>query len=524
MKITLAGTDLSGRYYDDTQLTGVSIELHAFDLEIGLGTIVVPDPAGTDAFAAGREMRIDEGTTCLVRGFIGDSQTTRGAQPLVARQWSYSVEDPNALITSIRATHTRPSESDYARVMAFAAADIPSIDTSWVLNANLVTLPATVYSSDNVWTDLQNDTVSYAGKTLFIHDTAAGVRHLHYHRLIDGHTCGLSISDVPGAYNGTTVFAPGSPTLRRLTNSLWNDVSADAGAAPIVVTDSTSITNHNADGRHHQLSSTFTAGSVADLTTQANRFLADNKEPTDTWLVTIGPLDATALALIRVGDLITVTSQLLGVTAATSRIAHMTLNYLGALLWEAVLEITSPIRLPSGAIGGHTGGGASGPGAGGGGGGSSGGGGCLTMYFEMNSGSVSGVTQSPVWDTWYDFTKSVITSIPAALGLSIDGANQVLTATADGMWLFEVYGLPTPDATAINEIISTNSSKQGGSRVLGPATDTIATKLITYQTFDIVAMQAGGTFYPTAYTKLATAGAGYIPFSYMLITVSRLCG
>src|SRR4029077_10925932 len=234
--------------------------------------------------------------------------------------------DPNAILDGFRVIRSRPAETDYARVIAFAALDLASwsVDTTWVLSASSVTMPAKNYSGTG-WSELITDLVEFTGKTLFVHDKAFGGRCLHYHLLTSGHTCGLTISDVPSAVDGITVFAPQSPTRTKTSMDLRNDIMGrDQAGRTSTATDATSITTHDADGLQHQELYDFEAGSQADLDVKTAALLASNKEDTITYRCTIGPLDGTALSRIRVGDYITTTSSVMGLTASAQRISHIT--------------------------------------------------------------------------------------------------------------------------------------------------------------------------------------------------------
>jgi hypothetical protein len=100
----------------------------------------------------------------------------------------------------------------------------------------------------------------------------------------------------------------------------------------------------------HQALIDFEANSQADLNAKTAAYLASLKDDRDTWTLGIGPLDEDALALIRVGDLIPVTSSVMGLSASTQRIAHMTLAPIigeggrAGAGWFATLEIGAPVR------------------------------------------------------------------------------------------------------------------------------------------------------------------------------------
>ena len=353
MDITLAGGAVTYEPNDD-QLGRVSLEFAAFDGEVGVGQLPVPDSAAALTVADGRAARVVEIATRLTDGFILDQDRVRGPQPAgTAREHTFSVQDANALLDGFRIARSRPSETDYARVIAFAAADGPTWDTTWVLNVNTVTMNAKRYYGDGGWTsELIPDLVDFTGKTLFLHDKAGGGRCLHYHNLTSGHTCGLTISDVPSAVNGTTVFAPGQPTRNRTSVDLRNSIKGvDQAGRRSIQADGASIAAHDADGLQHEAQVSFDATSQSDLGVKVAAYLASFKDERDTYTCTIGPLDATALSLIRVGDLVTTTSSVMGLTASAQRIAHMTLSVWSGIdgppapgLWQALLELGAPIR------------------------------------------------------------------------------------------------------------------------------------------------------------------------------------
>lgn len=347
MIVTIAGGAFTFSPNDD-ELTGINLEFAAFDGEIGNGQFPMPDPSAAATMTTGRQFKVVEGSALLTDGLIIDNDRQRGPFRVgTQREYGVSVQDANALLDGFRIFRHRTAETDYARVMAFAAADGPAWDTTWVLNANTVTMPVKLYDSDGGWTsELIPDLIDFTGKTLFLHDKAIGGRCLHYHNLTSGHTCGLTISDVVGALSATC-FAPQDPMRQRTSVDLRNDILArDQTGRTATATDSTSITTHDADGLQHQALLSLEANSQADLQLQTNAYLASFKDDRDTWTCSIGPLDDTALALIRVGDLITTTSAVMGLSASPQRIAHMRQRPAGVApgKWMAELELGAPIR------------------------------------------------------------------------------------------------------------------------------------------------------------------------------------
>lgn len=353
MDISLAGSAVTYRP-DDDQLGSLSIEFAAFDGEVGTGQLPVPDPLAGISVLDGRSVRIEDGSTRLTDGFIIDQDRDRGPMPAAtARVHTFSIQDANALLGGFRVTRTRPAETDVARVMAFAAADLPALDTTWVLNVETVTMPAKTYDTDGGWADLISDLVEFTGKTLFVVDATDGSgRELHYHNLTSGNSCGLSISDQQRGGLADTVFAPIEPRRQRTSIDLRNDVlGRDQTGRTSLATDATSISQHDADGLQHQTLQQFDAVSQADLDVKTAAYLASQKAERDTYTCQIGPLDGDDLALIRVGDIITVTSSVMGLTASPQRIAHMTLQpaigeggTVAEGYWFAALEMGAPVR------------------------------------------------------------------------------------------------------------------------------------------------------------------------------------
>jgi hypothetical protein len=350
--VTIAGSAFTF-LPNDTELGGINLEFAAFDGVIGSGQFPIPDPASSLTPVTGRQFRVDEGSALLTDGFMIDWDRLRG--PFVVgtqREYPISVQDANALLGGFRVEVSRPSETDYARVIAMAGIFGSTLgvawDTTWVLNASTVTMPAKKYSSDSGFGELIIDLVEFTGKTMFLHDKAAGGRCLHYHVLTSGHTCGLTITDATPQVSGGTAFNPQAPDHQRTSIDLRNDVKGrDQANRTSTASDSTSITAHDVDGLLHQALVDFEASSQADLNAKTAAYLAQSKGDYDTYTCSIGPLDGTALGLIRVGDLVTVTSGAMGLSASVQRIAHMRLKVADGKapgLWTAELELGAPIR------------------------------------------------------------------------------------------------------------------------------------------------------------------------------------
>lgn len=343
--VTLAGGAIT---YNPTvdQLNGLTLQFAAFDGEVGIGQWPVEDASASLSTATGRQAKLAVNAVVLTDGFIVDNDRNRGPEVAgTAREYTFSVMDANALLDGFRVLRTRPSETDYARVIAFAAADLPSAATTYVKNTSTVTMPKKKYENDGGWGDLITDLTEFTGKTLFLHTTAAGGLCLHYHVLTDGHTCGLTIDDSQTPTN-TLRFAPQNPRRQRTSVDLGNSIKGrDQANRVYIASDATSVTTHNADGLFHQKLVDFEATSQADLNVKTQAYLASNKDDYDTYTCAIGPMNSDSLALIRVGDIITVTSSVMGLIASPQRIAHMTATPIGSgVQWALDLELGAPIR------------------------------------------------------------------------------------------------------------------------------------------------------------------------------------
>lgn len=352
--VTIASTAASRRYRPD-EFGLLSIDLAAFDAEIGLSQVPIPDPTGADAIVGGRNVTIVDGSTTFLDGFVSPQHRERGAAPTApSLLHQYSVQDTNALLYGFVAKKwARPEETDEARVLAMNTDFALGFDTTWVLGTHLATLPAKTYDTDNLAGELVSDLTDIAGKTLFARSTG-GVRYLHCHLLTEGPPASITIDDTATAPY-TSAFPPGSPSTEKAEVSWDRDpldlaytiVARGQGTDEVTVTDATSKSAHNADGRQFEALVSFPdAADITELTALANNLLATRKLERDTYHCRIGPLTAAQAAGIGPGFLVTVTSQVLGLTASTQRIAHITWTYKHPGLWYADLELGAPLRLP----------------------------------------------------------------------------------------------------------------------------------------------------------------------------------
>ena len=348
MKVTAGGTDVS-RTYRPPELTNFSIDLIASDGEVGNGVVPLPDSAGAE-WQAGTAIHIEDGSgpTTIIDGFLG-GQTTDRPEPLIGRRVHHFVlQDGNRLLYGQRAASwKRPAETDQARVLAAAAAYWPTLDTSWVLGTNTATLPAKTYDTDTLFSELMSDVKLATSKTLYVENG-----RLHSHETSEGQAAGFAIGEASAPYTTTFPIREGTATRTRDDLVLVNDVMMrNSAGARYTETDATSISEHDAGGLKHQAIVDAADATVAQLPGLAAGYLAVNKEERYTYEGVIGPLTAAQAALLIPGCLATCTQAVWGVTAATLRLARVTLTYLHPSIWYAHVYMANPIRyryLPTG--------------------------------------------------------------------------------------------------------------------------------------------------------------------------------
>lgn len=355
MDIRIAGVALDPLTFDDDQLLGLRISLRAFDGEVGIGAFQLPDPTGDTNMKGHRELRIVQDDVYLLDGFLGD-QTRTASRPLhPERTHLLTTADANLLLLSFRVVESRPAETVEERWLYFLGAYRPTWTTDWVLDTDPVTLPAKVYDTADGFAPLIADTVELTGKTVFVHDLVEGGRCMHVHRFTEGHSALLSVSDVLGDWDQIDVFPPVKYASRThspvdLRNRIY---ATDQAGREALVFDQDSIDAHNVDGMSHDARIEFEAGSLAELTMKAQQYLTEHKLEAQTYRIGLQRLDSTAMAKWRVGDLLDVTSDILGLPNVGSphRISHADITVTRdangrplAGLWDVDMELGAPIR------------------------------------------------------------------------------------------------------------------------------------------------------------------------------------
>lgn len=197
--------------------------------ESAQSTFVIDDDDGTIDHANFASRKIVEvwedasGTAvCLYRGRMMNHTLHRGDVEMgVAMQWTLNTEDYNIDLRGIRVTSsTRSSESDYTRVLAYAAGylagtastnaharDSTDLGTTYVVNDDTVTLPAETYTYTYPFEILQRIS-EVAGKTYFVFVDDEGDGQLYYASITDTtFASDISITDA-GTADGEDSYAP----------------------------------------------------------------------------------------------------------------------------------------------------------------------------------------------------------------------------------------------------------------------------------------------------------------------------
>ena len=333
------GTDVS-TLYTPQEYSGISLDERANDGETGQGSMPVPDPPGTTAVYAGQSLQLKVGSTVVFDGFLGGRTRDRGEAAAGTRLVNvHPAVDQNALLTGFRSGRvSRPSETDYARMTWFFSTYLPSLDRTWVLNTNTATVAAKTYNTASLWQELLTDLQDLTGKTGFVEGGRA-----HWHLFTEGIATGKSISDVASDW-GSNCYRIHNPKLQSDPLQLANDVRVEDSAGNAgTATDSTSITEHDADGIKHQVL-IHTSDTTTSLSAQAATYLAANKDEHLSYECDLGPLTAADVVAMPVGSLITVKSFVMGLSGATQRIAERVLTIKHPDTFYLHLFLSWPVR------------------------------------------------------------------------------------------------------------------------------------------------------------------------------------
>lgn len=340
--IKVNGVDRSSSYRPE-ELAALEIRQIAFDGEVGQGSIPIPDPAGTYEVYAGQRLLIEDGVQVLIDGFVGATTRNRGEGAIGPRRMvGHTLLDENARFQGFRAYQwARSAETTRARFLAFLAAFVPAVtDTTWVLSTNVANMPKKTYTTENLFDELKQEIADLTGNTAFIEGGRA-----HLHLPTEGFVSTVAISDT--AFDFASAFPPDAatgPSRDKDPYELGNDVMVRTPQGSTTLTDATSITRHDAGGLKHQRLVELDSGDSASRTAKATAILAEIKNERITYECDIGPLTAAQVNAIPPGCLINVTSQVMGLSSSTQRVAARTLSYHHPGKYLAHIELGYPIR------------------------------------------------------------------------------------------------------------------------------------------------------------------------------------
>jgi len=333
------GTDVS-TLYTPQEYSGISLDERANDGETGQGSFPIPDPSGTTAVYAGQSLQLKVGSTVVFDAFLGGRTRDRGEAASGTRLVNiHPAVDQNAYLTGFRSGKvSRPSETDYARMTWFFTTYLPGLDRTWILNTHTATVAAKAYDTMSLWQELLSDLQAVTGKTGFVEGGRA-----HWHLPTEGIATGKSISDVDSDW-GSDCYRIYNPKFQSDPLQLATDVLVeDSAGNSATATDSTSITEHDADGIKHQVLIQ-TSDTTTSLAAQAATYLAANKDERLTYECDLGPLTADDVVALPVGSLITVTSFVMGLSAVTQRIAERVLTIKHPDTFYLHLFLSWPVR------------------------------------------------------------------------------------------------------------------------------------------------------------------------------------
>jgi concanavalin A-like lectin/glucanase superfamily protein len=206
VKVTIGSTVVSStEQWETDELAEISCVQRAWQGEVGQGTMLVPDSAGTFEIYAGQRVKLEDGPTTFLDGFAGAVTTVRGNRIRPARIHRVVWIDRNALLDGFRTNYprwARPEEAARARILALNTAYLGSLDTTYVVNTGAVMLPAKSYVTDDLVQEVLADINAYINKTIFIVGN-----ELHFHWPTEGEVSMFVIDDTVGetqAITGTT--------------------------------------------------------------------------------------------------------------------------------------------------------------------------------------------------------------------------------------------------------------------------------------------------------------------------------
>lgn len=360
-------------YYDGAGIGDLAIRLQTgFALTesaeagvVATSNVDIDDPSGALSIVGLKTFRMLE-TACswprAFTGYIAERSIGRADSLLTgaARRWSCSVVDANSALNFevIRgAAANRPAETDIARLTWLLSSGYqgPLVDAGYIDTGSPVDLDACDYRGRYA-ADVLADCSTTSGKNYFVaYDQTANGLAVHYYAASSSlWTSTLRISNVKADVDQVTTFAPSSDAkLARDPSRVYSGVylAYGDGESAVYVSDSGTASAFRA--RDYSTVDT-TVNTATGATAKANKLQNQASSEYDRITVSIGPMDAAQVNLLRVGQRVQVKfSHLPSYTSFTYiRVARRTIRQLTTGKYQLDLELanTKAIR----GAGGHS--------------------------------------------------------------------------------------------------------------------------------------------------------------------------
>ena len=261
--------------------------------EAGIGGLDLEDPSSAWSIVGLKDLVADSSVVGRIwSGYLAERQIGRGAGLVVGadRHHDISIVDLNTRLQDLIIQHgKRPAETDYQRVAWLSS----YVGYTWFTNSALIDTvgPASVDASDYTGRypkDVLADCSNASGKTFYLRYCGPGAGgsgsplaiRLAYHAPIwASNTSTGSISNVPGAADGITVFNPGQgDKLKRDPQRVYSGCYYEYSGGHVYVQNATTKTNY----RQREVRATdMTVGKPSSAIRLANSMLSQSSTEED---------------------------------------------------------------------------------------------------------------------------------------------------------------------------------------------------------------------------------------------------
>ena len=295
--------------------------------EAGLSGFDMEDIGSAWSIVGLKEFYAEESATTPVRIFSGyATDRTIGRSPSMVvgsdRTWDWNVADLNARLGDIiflSKSGKRPAETDVQRINwmlgFFTSYSFPVLTSALYDTSAPVAMDAADYTG-RYPKDLLNECSNESGKTFYLFwggpnanqgGTPLAVRLAYHTPIWSSFTAAGSISNVTGAANGTTVFAPGAADrLKRDPAKTYSGCYLEYSGGHVFVQNATTLSNfRHRDTRATDMGATKPATAIRWATNYLNTVSTEE----DTMTVHLDNVPAASLGNFRPGQRVLVTLQ-----------------------------------------------------------------------------------------------------------------------------------------------------------------------------------------------------------------------